>query len=213
METKDFNIILDSKTDSNLMIMDMDYDNEYPKPILGKNFKIGILGTVLLCSSPNIYATEFRYSINDNIHIESFDCVQNVSSQFDKYIDDVSSIDKVNFTKKEILKGILSFKSLYNSWDGYGALPLEIEGASNAINIINSIDEKLIGKIEDYYPNSHGTVSFEWVNSFKEKLFLEIGNEYFSFFVKHNGSEPLFYNELEFNNENIKMLSKCIKSI
>lgn len=211
METKDFNIILDSKTDSNLMIMD--YDNEYPKSILSKQLKIGVLGTVLLCSSPHIYATEIKYSINDNIHTESFDCVKDFSSQFDKYVDDVSSIDKINFTKKEVLRGILSFKSLNNSWDGYGALPLEIDGASNAISVLNSIDEKLIGKIEDYYPNSHGTISFEWLNGLKEKLFLEIGNEYFSFFVKYNGVEPLFFNELEFNNENIQMLSKYIKSI
>ncbi len=91
---------------------------------------------------------------------------------------------------------------------------MEIENASNAIFLINElISESLVKQMHDFYPNSHGTTTFEWTNNSKEILSVEIGNEIFSFFIKYNNQEAKFFNELKFTNEIIKNLAAYIKSI
>ncbi len=208
MEIKEYKI-LDNQNNNDVVLEDYGLYSNIPS----KNFKIGVIGTVLLCANPNIYANELKYNLKENVHTQSIECAREYSNFFDYYIETVSKIDKINFTKKEITKDILSFKSLKNNWDGYNAIPLEIESAGNAIYLINEIDEKLVAKIEDFYPNTHGTITFEWKNELKEKLFLEIGNDAFSYFVKYNNSAPQFFNNLQLTNENIKKLSDFIKSI
>lgn len=210
MGTDNFNVILNSNTNSNLVFED--YASSFPK-IYNRGLKIGLIGTVLLCTQPNIYANELKYQIVDSGNKASIDCAREYSDYMDSYITSVSELNKLNYTKKDIIRNILSFKALNNNWDGYHALPLEIDSASNAIFIINEIGEKLAGKIDDFYPNTHGTISFEWINALEEKLHLEIGNESFSFFVKYNSLEPLFFNDQELNSENVSSLADFIKSI
>ncbi len=208
MRTEKYNI-LQNQYNNDVMLEDYSVISRAPNKV----FKLGIVGTVLLCTNPNIYANEVKYKLKDEITIESLKCASDYSNYFDSYIDSVNDINKVNFSKRDITKNILSFKSLNNNWDGYNAIPLEVESASNAIFLINELGEKNVEKINDFYPNTHGTISFEWVNESNEKLFVEVGNEKFSFFVKYNNTKPKFFNDMEFNNENIKKLSTFIKSI
>jgi hypothetical protein len=201
--------ILQTQSNSDIALEDYNAISKVPN----KTFKIGIIGTVLLCSNPNIYANEVKYKLKDKVTIESVQCAKEYSSYFDSYVDSVNGINKINFSKREVITNILSFKSLKNNWDGYNAIPLEIESASNAIFLINELEEKNICKVDDFYPNTHGTITFEWVNESGEKLFVEVGNDKFSYFVKYNNLKPQFFNDLELNNENIKKLSTFIKSI
>lgn len=208
MDNQDFTIL---SSNSNISYLQLDYDNYSKKP--NKLLKIGLVGTMLLCTNPSIYIREAEFNVRSDVHHQSINSAKNYSIYFDNYINELSNIDKVNFTINEIITTILSFKSLNSSWDGYGALPLEIKSASNAIEILNNIETKLVNRVDDFYPNTHGTISFEWTNKLQEKLFLEIGNESFSYFVKYKNSAPLFFNDLDLNGENFKNLSKHIKSI
>ncbi len=208
MATEKYNI-LQNQNNNNVMLEDYDAI----LTVSNKAFKLGIVGTVLLCTNPNIYANEVRYKLKEKVTIESVQCAKENSNYFDFYVDSVNKINKINFSKREIIKNILSFKSLNNNWDGYNAIPLEIESAGNAIFLVNELGEKNIEKIDDFYPNTHGTLTFEWINELNEKLFVEVGNDKFSFFVKYNNSAPQFFNDMELNNENIKKLSTFIKSI
>lgn len=208
MDNKGYNIV---ETETDLDIIIEDY-NDATNPFF-KNLKIGILGTALLCSSPGIYAKEPVYNINKKNQKTSVDEVYDCGIQIDNLIDTVNKFKKVRYTKKEVIQNILSFKSLINNWDGYKALPLEVESAGNTIYLINLLESNVIGGIDDFYPNPHGTISFEWVNDFNEKVYLEVGNDSFSYFAKFNSSEPLFYDNLEISDENIEILAKNIRAV
>ncbi len=201
--------IIESESDLGTVIQDYnDVTNQ-----LFKHLKIGVLGTTLLFSSPNIYAKKPVYSINKDVIETSIDEVYDYNKQIDNLISTVNDLNKIKYTKKEIFDGILAFKSLINDWDGYNSLPLEIKSAGNAIYLINSLDKELIGRIDDFYPNPHGTISFEWINNYNEKVYLEIGNNSFSYFTKFNSSEPLFFDNLDLSDENIEVLVKHIRAI
>lgn len=206
--------IVDSEVDVNLMIEDYNdsiNSNSY------KNLKIGVLGTALLCTSPGIYAANFETTYNisqGEISKNSISIAKDFGQSINTFIEEVNQLEEVNFTKREIIDQILSFKSLINNWDGYGALPVEIKSASNSIYMLGEFSHKIVGSIDDFYPNPHGTVVFEWVNDLHEKIYLEIGNSSFSYFVKMNSSiEPIFADNLEFTDDNIEVLKEYIHSI
>lgn len=208
MDNKGYNII---ETETDLDILIQDY-NDATTPFF-KNLKIGVLGTALLCSSPGIYAKESVYSINKEVQETSIDEVYNCGLQIDNLIETANKLKTVRFTKKEVIQNILSFKSLINNWDGYKALPLEVESAGNTIYLLNLLEDDLIGRIDDFYPNPHGTISFEWINNLNEKVYLEVGNKSFSYFAKFNSSEPLFFDNLEISDENIEVLAQHIRAV
>lgn len=208
MDNKEYKII-DREIDLDIIIQDY---NDVVNSIF-KNLRTGILGTALLYLSPSIYAKEPVYTIKKEAQETSVDEVYDCGSQINNLIETANKLKAVNFNKREVIEKILSFKSLVNNWDGYKALPLEIESASNAIYLINLLEDDLIGSIDDFYPNPHGTISFEWANDLNEKVYLEIGNKLFSYFAKFNSSEPIFNDKIEISDENIKILAKDIRAI
>lgn len=136
---------------------------------------------------------------------------QNIIENTNKY-DDVFC---VNVNKRECIETILSFKSLIHNWDGFGAYPLQIASASNAIDLITELENinvKFI-KPDDIYPNPNGTVSLTWENDFDEKVSAEIGNSNFSFYVKYNNLDPEFYSNVKLNSDSFEMLSSKIKAL
>ncbi len=132
-------------------------------------------------------------SIQDNFNLEEYH--ENVDFSF--YLN--SALSASYFTKYEVISEILSFKSLNNNWDGYGAYPLEVKSASNAILFLDLIGNDRISKIEDIFPNPHGTISFVWSNEIEETISLEIGNKTMSYYVDFANQKPLFFNKLEIN--------------
>ena len=108
---------------------------------------------------------------------------------------------------------ILSFKSLDNNWDGFGAIPLGAKCATSALRLINYLGESELGSIDDLFPNTNGSVCIKWVNIDGERLTLSLGAESFSFYMKKNGSEVELYDDLHINDISASFLISKIKSI
>jgi hypothetical protein len=122
------------------------------------------------------------------------------------------SITYTGLKRNEIIKEIISFVSLNQDWDGYGALPLEVESAANAILITNQLTNSELSKISALYPNPHGTITFDWENDSEKKISLEVGNTSFSYYVKARSSDPKFFDNKKFNDAEIERFTKSFQS-
>lgn len=171
------------------------------------------VATIILCGTGDMKAMNVEPSFLQNYDYSRTELVKNQSDYLNYYIQKVNELTTPLVIKDEIIQEILSFKSLKENWDGYGAIPLEVQSASNALSILNKIDDKSISKINEIYPNTHGTVTIEFENQNLEKLNLEIGNNSFAYYLELNNMEVSFFNNLSFSNENIKELIKNIQSI
>lgn len=171
-----------------------------------------LIGSVLLGSTNIVCANQNHYKISDKATY-SYESIKDEELIYEEYFSELKNLDGKNFTKKEIIEKVLSFKSLEDSWDGYGAIPLEIQASSNALSLIDSIGDELSCKLYDIYPNPHGTITLEWENIDNECLVLEIGNKTFSYYLELNSVETLYRSKLLLTNENIKLLKNHIKSV
>ena len=117
------------------------------------------------------------------------------------------------YTKQELFKEICSFKSLNNNWDGYGAIPLEIESAANAMFLISSLDGNIYGSIDKIFPNPHGTISIIWSNTNDETVSLEIGNKSMSYYAEISHQETEFFDNIKINDSEISKLAAFISKI
>lgn len=144
-----------------------------------------------------------------NFHLEDY---QNVFLEYD-YID-LWNNNIIKDNKQECIESILSFKSLQESWDGYGAFPLELKSASNAIRFLDILDlNSKFYRPTDIFPNPNGTVSLIWENDEDERISLEIGNYALSYYTKFNTIEPEFFNDVEVNEINIENITRKIKAL
>ena len=113
----------------------------------------------------------------------------------------------------EVIMDILSFKSLSENWDGFGAIPVEVKSATNAIKLMDYIGEEVFCNVTNYYPNPNGTITFEWENDQHEILSVEVGNETFTYFIDMAKTETQFYNNLPLEPTHTQQLSKHIQTI
>jgi hypothetical protein len=128
-----------------------------------------------------------------------------------KYLWDNMVLDR---DKRQSVESILSFKSLEESWDGYGAYPLEVKSASNAIRFLEILDlNSKFYNPTDIFPNPNGTVSLVWENEEDERISLEIGNDAMSYYTKFNTVETEFFNDVEVNEANIENITRKIKAL
>lgn len=171
--------------------------------------------TSLLVGSCNIVSAN---DINNYQFLEqrqscSIENVQSLDNSISFYLENLEQISGLQISKLSLIENILSFKSLNQNWDGFGAFPLEIKSCANSIALIDRVGENLFCGVKDFWPNPNGTVTFEWKNNNGEKVSAEVGNNNFTFFTTYNNMEPEFFNNLSFNEENIKLLKKAIKSL
>lgn len=130
------------------------------------------------------------------------------------YIEEVNSISiKQNYTKREVISEILSFKSLSLNWDGFGAYPLEVESASNALYLMDLIGESVFCAVDELYPNPHGTISLIWYNKGGECVSVEVGNKELSYYVKLSSKDTQYFNNVQINDQEAKRISKFIQSL
>lgn len=116
--------------------------------------------------------------------------------------------------RRKTIESILSFKSLQESWDGYGALPLEVKSATNAIEFLEALSSNhKFFTPTDIFPNPTGTVSLIWENNEDERLSLEIGNSAYSYYTKFNINGPEFFNDIKINESNIGNITRKIKAL
>ena len=135
------------------------------------------------------------------------------SLSFDYFADLAEKVPQKKVTKKDIIKDIICFQSLKQNWDGYGAYPLEVDSAANAIELLNLLNSEAYGQIDQVYPNPNGTVSMVWTNSFNEELAVEIGNKTMSYYVQLCSKQTLFKNEILINDEEAKRISDYVISM
>ncbi|MEO6252108.1 MAG: hypothetical protein ABIO79_02340 [Ferruginibacter sp.] len=96
----------------------------------------------------------------------------------------------VNNPFMSALSRVNEFISLNANWDGYNSVPVATQSGQNAINFVTCLNDVLLEKVSDIFPNPHGTITFEWVNSSEEKISLEIGSNSYSYFVTHSNKTP-----------------------
>lgn len=171
---------------------------------------IAFAGTMTL--NPVHTATKYEIKNSDfSIESISLEKSQQLSLEISEYS---KSLFKTLIANKSlIVEEIISFKSLENSWDGFGALPLGVKSATKAISLLDSFDMDILVKISDIHPNPNGTITFDWENKDAEIVSLEIGKDTFTYFVDFNSIETKFYNNQNFSFENIKMLKEYISAI
>lgn len=182
---------------------------------LRANISLKVAATAIMgltSISGHVSAGTFNFNVPKNLTEETVSLVNNI----DEYTTCTNILIKNNFLsldKSKIIEDVISFKSLENSWDGHRAIPLVVKCAVNAIKLIEMLDNYSLIKVSDYYPNAHGTISFELENDFNEIIVLEVGKETFSYYVSLNNVETQYYNKQDFNFENIEILKKFISSI
>ncbi|WP_026775208.1 hypothetical protein [Polaribacter sp. Hel_I_88] len=178
-------------------------------------FLTSLLVGASLVSTNEASATESFKFENSNKNEITTTCEYNetINQGLVKYIHNINVISKRKISKNSLLKSILSFKSLTESWDGYGAVPLEIESATNSIQLLDLIGENIFCTISDFHPNPNGTITFEWENSENEMVSLEIGNNSFSYFVEMASTNVMFFNNKLINAKEAKKLSEFIQAI
>jgi hypothetical protein len=118
-----------------------------------------------------------------------------------------------SFSLEKFLNEVLSFKSLENNWDGYGAIPTEVKSATQAISLASRLSERTLSKVSDVFPNPNGTVTIEWENHSGEKLVAEIGNNTFSYYLELNALPPKFFNNVQVGEESVSALNTHIKKL
>lgn len=146
----------------------------YDKGSYGNRTKCFLLGAVLTISL-----------VNENPDsLKSYSCVSNDFEHYQKDIDLFSKdiVDNIE-TKKNINKSIDNFIALKNNWDGYDAIPLNVIAAQQAREFINEIPDNLFSFFYDGYPNTHGTISFEWKRDDNNEFFIEIGSQMLSYYL------------------------------
>lgn len=150
--------------------------------------------------------------VNENIGLlpkeEQLNVVNYIKNLIDK-----KRAKKVKSKRLQIIKNIIAFKSLNENWDGYGALPLELESAMNAVTVVDFLEETHLQKLTDYYPNTHGTITFEWENEKEEILNLEIGNQEMAYYVKRNFQNLITKDNLKINQKSIAELTQFIEQL
>lgn len=164
-------------------------ENVKPSPLKNKTYISAVLFASLL-TSPN-YAMTNKVNSDRNDYLSD---LVTIDSEHNQYVDFLKSHANLGIQKRQMItEQILSFKSLSNNWDGYGAIPTEVSSASNAIILVQNLIPSIVNKITSVHPTTNGTVSFVWENKDNERVSFEIGDNNYSFYTKLNNLKPLFF--------------------
>src|SRR5690349_20554665 len=77
-------------------------------------------------------------------------------------LSDTSHRIYMSYPYEWIQNEILSFQFLEENWDGYGGIPVDQHIVDNAQQFICMVNDTLIDKISDVFPNPNGTITLEW---------------------------------------------------
>lgn len=138
-----------------------------------------------------------------------------VLNAFDLTLDEpISSSSRAK--KQAILRFIQNEVAiLKQNWDGYDASPIEQKVLFNVRFLIHKLPDLLSNLLEEdnILPNPNGTISMEWVNKSNE-LFLEIGNDYSTYYLKSKGKiEKINNHFIIANDSEFQQFTKDLNSI
>lgn len=183
-------------------------------------------------ASTTIYKEEYKIPINPTMFEESLSTLvktelnQTFTSIVLKAQNQINYIDYLvlnnitetngfvkssSYTRDQIIKELISFRSLENNWDGHSSIPLEVESTANAIRLLDLIGSKIFNSIKEIYPNPHGTISYVWEGSKGQTLSLEIGNSSMSYFVEPSEGDITYRNERPINHKEAWEISEHLK--
>ncbi len=119
--------------------------------------------------------------------------------------------------KQAILRFIQEeIATLQDNWDGHRGTAIEKNVHINSIFLINNLPNNLINHLqkENILPTPNGTITLEWTKNTHE-LFLEIGNNYSTYYIKNNGQINKINNQFIMSNalelrQFIKDLKSCL---
>tara|TARA_R110001583_G_scaffold24316_5_gene88801 strand:- start:489 stop:1112 length:624 start_codon:yes stop_codon:yes gene_type:complete len=203
-----------SELENYIISDDLELVNQTNYKPLNKVLLVG--ASLILMNNPvsadnkkNIRKTKIQLSSCNNKSIENY-------IEKSKKIDSESEYLINNFPtakydlKKKITQDILGFKSFDKSWNGYGAIPTEIKSATNTIKLLFELSYNDLNKINEYYPNPHGTISIVFKNDSEEIIEAEVGNEEYSFYASFDGLATEYVNNVSTENFKNSYLFKLI---
>ena len=91
-------------------------------------------------------------------------------------------------------------RNLKDNWDGYGGNEIDENVIAHSIHLFNDLPNAFVSLLNknSITPTSNGTITIVWENE-ENELFLEIGNENSTYYVK-NGEETQFNNSFDISN-------------
>ncbi|MBA7592270.1 hypothetical protein ES708_34448 [subsurface metagenome] len=137
-------------------------------------------------------------------HLTPTVIVVSLSEIYDPPIKEIGPVE-------DIVSNILSFHTLKQDWDGYGAIPSNVKTCANSISFLVEVKEFKV-YITEVYPDPHGTISIEWENLNNERLVVEIGEDGFSFYIKYD-AKPLITGEFDTSDIAAEKISQHLKKL
>ena len=208
METKEFDSIFEQK-DITKTVTASYYNKK------NRNFGKYFLSAGIIISCNVVEAKPEIFFNDNNIVTEGY--IENYAKIVDiplnEYRLEINNITKIKTNRNELFAKIISFVSLQNNWDGYGAIPLETMSSINTNEIINQLPVNQIEQIDEIGPNPNGTLTISWINNSNEEISVEIGNFVFSYYVKFNSQSPIFIDNAKINDNEINKLSDFVSKL
>jgi hypothetical protein len=93
---------------------------------------------------------------------------------------DTRTVKSEQIDRSVLYMQINEISEFQKNWDGYGALSVSKECVDNALSIIASIPDFVPSP--DVFPNSNGTITFEWETK-SGTVSIEVGDSSYSSFV------------------------------
>ena len=185
----------------------------YSRMSLGKVLTIGTV-CALITAQDYTNNTNDIASITTNVEkMEQYEALLEENIRGFKKVMSAIVVNNNDLVRQTLLDQLMSFKSLIHSWDGYGAIPTSARSAASAVRVMEGLSNQAIEELDDFFPNTNGSVSFKWVNALGEKLSLSVGAESFSYYCKRNGVDVEMFDDVNINRETIEKLNSDIRSV
>ena len=188
------------------------YDAIYSRRSFGKILSIGTACALIATHEFPMVAFDEAAILRNVDAIEQYEATINSDIKgFNKVM--AAIVDTNEDVRQNLMDQLMSFRSLVQSWDGYGAIPAGARCAASAAIVINGLSNQAIDEMEDFFPNTNGSLSFKWTNALGEKISLSVGSDSFSYYCKRNGMEVELFDGVPVNEITIKKLNEDIQSV
>jgi len=185
----------------------------YRSPI-GKILSIGATAFTLMSAYDLANIHEDASSLDKKVD-DIVQCENRIDDNI-RYIQKLMTVFVISnndVNRQHLLDQLMSFRSLVQSWDGFGAIPTSAKCTAAAIRVINGLSDQAIEEIEDIYPNTNGSVSFKWGNGLGERISLSVGVSSFSYYCQKKGVGVELFDDVQITNESIAALNADVLSI
>lgn len=185
----------------------------YSRISLGKVLTVGTVCALIAAQDYPNNANDLAFIKTNVAKMEQYEAQLAENIKGFKKVMSAIVVNNNDMVRQTLLDQLMSFRSLIHSWDGYGAVPTTARCAASVVRVMEGLSNQAIEEMEDFFPNTNGSVSFKWVNALGEKLSLSIGVDSFSYYSKRNGVEVEMFDEVIINKETIEKLNTDIRAV